>query len=64
MAQTSNVYPPQDLEKLDEAKRQKLKEAIMKVLLNDPEVKELIRKKNELLRTKTLDEYRRLIGEK
>jgi|HubBroStandDraft_6_1064221.scaffolds.fasta_scaffold1627340_2 hypothetical protein len=41
------VYPPEDLAKLDQQKRIKLKSAIMHVLHNDPEVRQMLKSKTQ-----------------
>jgi hypothetical protein len=46
------VYPPEDLAKLDQQKKIKLKTAIMDVLHNDPEVRQLIQEKTKATYTK------------
>jgi mRNA-degrading endonuclease RelE of RelBE toxin-antitoxin system len=48
------VYPPEDLAKLDQAKRKELATAIRQVLQTDPDVQ-------KLLREKTSEKYRELI---
>ena len=62
MGQFSNVFPPEDLVKLDAESRQKLREAITKVMHSDPDVRKLIREKNKLIREKTWKEYEQLLG--
>ena len=64
MGQFSNVYPPEDLVKLDAAKRKKLRDAIIKVMQADPDVLNLLREKNKLLKDKTWSEYQRLLQSK
>jgi hypothetical protein len=41
------IYPPEDLGKLDQQQRIKLKTAIINVLHNDPEVKQMIKDKTK-----------------
>jgi formaldehyde-activating enzyme involved in methanogenesis len=58
------VYPPEDLDKLDQQKRGELKAAIRQVLHNDPDIKNLIKEKlpevQKLLKDKTWDVYQKL----
>jgi hypothetical protein len=41
------VYPPEDLAKLDQQKRIQLKTAIINVLHNDPDVRQMIKDKTK-----------------
>jgi len=49
------VYPPEDLARLDNAKRKELATAIREVLRTDPDVQ-------KLLREKTSEKFRELLG--
>jgi hypothetical protein len=48
------VYPPEDLAKLDQQKRMKLKSAIMHVLHNDAEVRQMLHEKTKATYTKLM----------
>jgi hypothetical protein len=51
------VYPPKAMAKLDEKKRDELRQAIQRVLQTDPQVR-------RLLRQKTLPVFKQLISKK
>ena len=59
------VYPPEDLNKVDQQKRAELKTAILEVLQTDPDVKKLFEDKlpevRRLLKDKTLAKYQELL---
>ncbi len=62
------IYPPEDLFKLDQQKREELKTTIRHVLNNDPDVRKLLEDKlpdvKNLLKDKTWVAYQTLLSRK
>jgi hypothetical protein len=63
MGLTFPVYPPADLDKLNQQKKKELAAAIRQVLEKDPEVQQLLRvpEVRKLLIEKTWDTYQALL---
>jgi hypothetical protein len=53
----SPVYPPEDMDKLDTKQRDELRNAVLKVLQTDPQVR-------NLLKSKTLPVFKKLVSKK